>query len=370
MSIEIGQPVLRAAVERLSVVNETSKVPLEAYSNFRLQGFGSHLKLATFNRLMTAEVRIDTDSPHEPFVSGVSLKALKELVPLLPEADRVRLEIKANKCSISCGGASFNLKLVPGDAFPPRYLSGGRHFDYSELSYTDLSLREFFEAIGKVIYCTEPASDRIYARGVVVTPSYFFGTDGRRLARYPNRILPVETPYVIPVEALARLQKLYKGATTGGIAPHGGEDVYELSFASMGIYATTRLLSTTLPDVGRVVPVTKADVFAIPKEPLLAALQRALILVNDKIPVSELHFSQERLRIRTDNDGNTSEESLAYSGLGTQLFQVNPRYLYEAVQRVDSEDIFFQLRGPDVAVIVTDAQGEHINAVMPRRVER
>jgi DNA polymerase III sliding clamp (beta) subunit (PCNA family) len=361
MGVEIPRAAFKSAVERLTSISESSKVGLEAFNNLRIEGFGHQLKIGSFNKILAAEVILGDIPPHEPFGFGASFAALKDLAAALPDAP-VHLHLGESSCTISAGVSRFKLRIVTQDAFPPRQLVQGKPFDFADLPYYDTDLGELFLAIGKVVYCTDLTSERNYAKGVIVTPDFFYASDGLRLSRFPNRLMRVEKPIALPVEGLTRLHKFFKGYRQGGIS--GG--VSDITLATQGMFATMRLFNWEIPRFQAAVPEGPADVFTAPREATIAALQRTLIVANQKSPQTDLHFDGRSLAFRTDEEGDVAEDSVPCMGVAPRSVRINPRYLLEAISRLDGDEVCFHLRGQS-AVTLTDKVGEHINVIMPYR---
>lgn len=362
MGVDIPRAVFKSAVERLTSISESSKVGLEAFNNLRIEGFGHQLKIGSFNKILAAEVVLEDIPPHEPFGFGASFAALKDLAAALPDAP-VHLHLGETSCTISAGASRFKLRIVTQDAFPPRQLAQGKPFDFADLPYYDTDLGDLFSAIGKVIYCTDPTSGRNYAKGVIVTPDFFYASDGLRLSRFPNRVIRVDGPIALPVEGLTRLHKFFKGHHQGGIS--GGAT--DITFAAQGIFATMRLFSWEIPRFQAAVPGGPAGVFTAPREATIAALQRTLIVANQKSPQTDLQFDGQTLAFRTDDDGDVAEDSVPCMGPSGTSVRINPKYLLEAVSRIEGDEVCFHLRDQN-AVTLTDSKGEHINVIMPYRV--
>jgi len=362
MGVDIPRAVFKSAVERLTSISESSKVGLEAFNNLRIEGFGRQMKIGGFNKILAAEVVLEDIPPHEPFGFGASFAALKDLAAALPDAP-INLRLGETSCTISAGASRFTLRIVAQEAFPPRQLLQGKPFDFADLSYYDTDIGDLFAAIGKVIYCTDVTSERHYARGVIAAPEFFFASDGLRLSRFPNRLLRVEKPIALPVEGLTRLSKFFKGRRLGGIS--GGAT--DITLAAHGMFATMRLLNWEIPRFQAAVPGGPADLFTAPREETIAALQRTLIVANQKSPQTSLDFDGRTLAFRTDEDGDVAEDSVPCKGSAAALVRINPRYLLEAISRIEGDEVCFHLRGQS-GVTLTDSKGEHVNVIMPYRV--
>jgi DNA polymerase III sliding clamp (beta) subunit (PCNA family) len=363
MLLELPRPIFKAAIERLSVLNENGKVKVDAYTHIRLEVRGQRLLLSTYNRTMKAEISI-SEMRHEgeDFVCGLPLGQLRDFSSTLPEADTVMLKTDDTGCTIQCGRARFRTRLLLEDAFPRAVDIDGNPVDHAALAHRKINLGFLFQSIGLVQHCVDPASQRPYAQGVIITPKVIAATDGMRLSKVPDEWIKPEKPIALTHESVTRLQKLFKGFGDGGVLLRPGE----LLLSGGGITAVTRLAAWPIPNIESAVPQKGLDTVSALAEDLIQALERALIIAEDKAPQTELEFTGHGfLKLLTEEDGQLSEDVVNVEGLARISIRVNPRFLLDAVKSIESEKVVFQIKAPEAPLLVTNEAGDHVNVIMP-----
>lgn len=361
MRLELQARVFRSAIERLSVLNENGKVKVDAYTHVRLGASPGGMTLATFNRVMRAQLVIHDILAGDNVMCGLPLAELKAFCANLPEADTLAMEFDDTGCTMHCGKARFRTRALYEDAFPRSVDASGQLVDYPRLPFTAVNLQFLFQAVGLVSHCVDTASQRQYAQGIIITPSSISATDGMRLSRVPDLWIKPEKPIAITMESLTRLQKLFKGCQEGGALLRPGE----LVLTGGGITAVTRLAAWPIPNVEGAFPKTQATRVAIPKPAISQALQRALIVASEKAPQTTLHFSDQGLRLHTEEDGQLSEELVSDTPAPKVSITANPHYLLDAVESVESDEAIFELRGLNAPLIISSEGGDHVNVIMP-----
>lgn len=353
MRIELPRPIFKAAIERLSVLNESGKVKVDAYTHIRIEASQYGLKLSTFNRVMRAELTITEVRMEGPLVCGLPLEKLRDFCSTLPEADLVLLDFDQTGCTILCGPVRFRTKVLLEDAFP--------RGDHGVLTYKEANLSFLFQSIGLVSHCVDTSSHRQFAHGIIVTPTAICATDGMRLAKVQDSWFKPDDTVALNMESVTRLQKLFKGYREGGIMLRPGE----LVMSGGGITAFTRLAAWATPKIEGAFPKGPASKVAYAKAELSQALERALIIASETGPETVLHFNEDGLRLHTEEDGQLAEDLLRGPPTPPMSIKVNPNYLLDAVDSVEGDNLVFELRGSDTPLTITNEAGDHVNVIMP-----
>lgn len=361
MRIELQTVAFRTAIERLSVLNENGRVKVDAYTHVRVAASPGGMTLSTFNRTMRAQLVINDLLAPGNVLCGLPLAEIKAFCSNLPEADIMTMDFDETGCTIKCGPARFRTKVLYEDAFPRSVDASGQTVDYPKLPFEKRNLQFLFHAIGQVSHCVDTSSQRQYAQGVVVTPTSIAATDGTRLALVPDQWIKPDKAIALTMESVSRLQKLFKGCQDGGVCLRPGE----LVLTGNGITAVTRLAAWPIPNVGAVLPRNVPSRVLVPKDGLCQALERALIVASETAPQTTLQFSEAGLQLLTEEDGQASEDLIELSGAPRVSVVINPKYLLEAVESLEAEEAVFELRGPEVPLVVTSAAGDHVNVIMP-----
>jgi DNA polymerase III sliding clamp (beta) subunit (PCNA family) len=355
MRVELPRSIFRTAVERLSVLGEAGKVRADAHTHLRLETLSGGLRLSAFARTMAAELWI-TEVRHSGFhfICGIPLTPLKELMATLPEADLIVLEFAEASCMILCGTVRFKTRILIEDAFPI--------IPMGELDLKPINLQFFFQNISLVTHCVDTASHREYAHGLLLTEGSMWATDGYRLAKSPDLWIGPERPLGLHMDTVTRLQKLFKGYQDGSVLLQPPE----LILCGGGIKAIARIATWRIPALGGVLKGPPGSVqIEVGKKALEDALERALIVASDKVPISNLEFSEKGLVIFTEEGGQAAEDPLAVKGVARMVFPINPRYLLDAVSSYEEDVIFIEPRGPETSLVLRNEGGTHVNVINP-----
>lgn len=363
MLLELPRPVFKSAIERLSVLSENRKVKVDAYTHIRLEMKGGRLLLSTFNQTMRAEISI-AEVCHEgqDMVCGLPLQQLRDFSSTLPEAHSVMLQTEDTGCKIHCGRAVLRTKLLLEDAFPRAMEIDGRPLDQAALGFRKTNLSFLFQSIGLVEHCVDTTSQRQYAQGIIITPESIVATDGMRLSQVPDEWVKPEKSIGLTQESVTRLQKMFKGCSEGGLLLRPGE----LFLTGGSITAVTRLAAWPIPNIKSAVPGSSSGKVSVLTEDLIHAIERSLIVAEDNAPQTELEFTGHGfLRLKTEEDGQVSEDTVSVEGLTPMTVRVNPKFLLAAAKSIESERAVFQLKAPEAPLLITNETGEHVNVIMP-----
>lgn len=354
MLVELPRHIFKAAIERLSVLSESGKVKVDAYTHIRLETCPEGLRLSTYNRTMNAEILIsEVRHDHARIVRGIPLQLVKDLCATLPEQDLISLEFAEATCLIRCGAVRFKTKVLLEDAFPKAKEQP------QELRAVELQF--LFQAFSLVQHCADPASQRTYAHGIILSKGKLSATDGMRLSCVVDHWLLPEKPAAIMLDTVTKLQKLFKGYARGSILIQNGE----IFVSGGGVSATARLAAWQIPAIEKVIPKSRGQPIKLEKAELASALERALIVANEKMPQTMIHVGEGGVRVFTEEEGQTAEDILPVPHPVRSSTMVNPKYLLEAVNSVETESVLIEIGGSEVPMLITDEEGSHVNVVMP-----
>ena len=145
----------------------------------------------------------------------------------------------------------------------------------------------------------------------------------------------------------------------------------QVKFTFGEIELISKLVEGKFPDYQRVVPAANSKVFAIGREDLMHALQRAAILTTDKFKGVRLVLASGALKINSTNaDQEDAQEELEieYSGEGLDIgFNVN--YLLDVLFNIKSEQLKFALGDALGSALMTLPDSDKFKyVVMPMRI--
>jgi DNA polymerase-3 subunit beta len=145
----------------------------------------------------------------------------------------------------------------------------------------------------------------------------------------------------------------------------------QAKFSFGDIELISKLVEGKFPDYQRVVPAANSKVFAINREDLMHALQRAAILTTDKFKGVRLLLGAGTLKINSTNaDQEDAQEELEIGYEGDPLdigFNVN--YLLDVLANLKNDQVSFSLGDSLGSALITMPNSDKFKyVVMPMRI--
>lgn len=324
-----------------------ARSPLPILSHVLLNAEHDSLKLAATD----LDLGISLEFPVEVVDSGsvaCPAKLLGEIISKLPSAP-IRLRSHYDgRLELTCGRSRFEIGTLPAEEFPsmPKFGQGNS---------ICVSQKLFKAAIKRIILAVATAEEsRAIMTGVLLHINQeqllLIGTDGRRMA---YQELVTESAFekvsiVVPGRAMQELARLM------GDSP----DPIELLFSEGQLFCKIsdtgqqgiayvslhcRLLDGIYPDYNKVLPKSFTRSVRIGREALLAALQRMLILAQEKLSpnlvVFDIHEDLLKISAHTPDLGIGHEEvNIVLEGEPLKI-AFNGRYIVDVLSTLDCEEI-------------------------------
>jgi DNA polymerase-3 subunit beta len=195
-------------------------------------------------------------------------------------------------------------------------------------------------------------------------------TDGHRLSWAS---IPVAGDYarqevILPRKTVLELSKLLAD----------GDDPVTLDilanqvrFRFSSVELVSKVVDGKFPDYNRVIPSGHTKAFAVDRVTLLAALQRAAILSNEKFRGVRLVLADNELKIIcTNSEQEEAEEQLEvpYKGDGLDI-GFNITYLLDVLQNVGSDSVQLAFGDANSSALITmPGRDDYKYVVMPMRI--
>lgn len=298
-------------------------------------------------------------------------RLLTDIVSKLPGAP---VRLKANqdgRLLVQCGRSRFEISTLPAEEFPGIPQAG-------DSPQVGVPQRLFKAAIRRVTFATASSEEsRAVMTGVYThiegSQLTLVATDGRRMAYHE---LAIDNPDGLSVQAVVpgrAMQELSR------LLDDGDEAVY-FSLAQGQFYCSlgnvsmhSRLLEGVFPDYRRVLPREFQRFGRVGRESLLAALQRMLIVAQEKqspnLIVLDLQDDLLQLSANTPDVGLANEEvPVVYRGDALKI-AFNGRYLVDALSVLDCEEVELDLQDDSRSAVVRPCdQQDYKYVVMPVRL--
>ncbi len=286
---------------------------------------------------------------HEDGRASVSSKKLFEIVRELPE-QTIHISKKENHwIQIKCGKSLFNLAGLDPDDYPSLPL-------FKESSLSPIPIPILREMIEKTAFAASNEESRYHLHGVLLIQQKSGGrevfrmvaTDGHRLAlidREGQVIRGIEKGVIIPKKGVLEIKKI--------LGEKEGEE-------EMGIYVDSthaflkwqkslmvlRLIEGEFPEYDQVIPKQNDKIIRMGRETLYESLKRVSTMVSERAEGVKLSIQKNSMELSSHHQdyGDAQEEiNIQYDGPSFEI-SFNARYLIEALQSFDTEEIVMELK--------------------------
>jgi len=298
----------------------------------------------------------------------VGARKLQDLLRALPDDASLNLDAAGSKMTVRAGRSRFNLQTLPAADYP-RISLGAEQLQTISLPQKDmralLRLAEFAMAQQDIRY---------YLNGMLLVLDagtlQAVATDGHRLSWASLAIAGDFTrqEVILPRKTVLELAKLLEDVedpVTIDILAN------QARFRFGNVELVSKVVDGKFPDYNRVIPTGHTKQIQLARVELLAALQRAAILSNEKFRGVRLVLGENTLRIIcTNSEQEEAEEELEVPYQGDALdIGFNITYLLDALSNLSSENVRFAFGDANSSALVTMPDREDYKyVVMPMRI--
>lgn len=274
-------------------------------------------------------------------------RKLYEIIRELPSGP-IRLRSSGNGwVDVNSGKSHFRIASLDPKEFPT---ITGQKEKKEESSSSDQfislpgpTLREMIE---KTLFATSPDETRLNLSGVYLETQKdgkvrMVASDGHRLSLIEREVdtpsLPDWPSVILPKKGLVETRKLLE-KSEGTIDVSVNDSVVNLKKETTELFM--RLIEGDFPDYHQVVPKEHTHRIEFPRDELLSALRRILILTTERSRGIKLQFEKDKIEVsvNTPDVGEGTEEIAAsYTGEGLSI-GFNGRYLTEALNVMNEGD--------------------------------
>ncbi|MGI9018761.1 MAG: DNA polymerase III subunit beta [Euzebya sp.] len=318
------------------------RVSFPAMAGIKLSLSSDSLTLSSTNGQVDSEVTLSVQGQRDggALVSG---KLLSNVVHLLPN-DAVELDVTGESLRISCGRASFELRLMMLEDFPTL------RTPVDTATSATLKAEEFSTLVAQVARAASTEDARAVLTGIKLHAS-----DGRFTAvatdsyRLSVRTIPWDGGG--EMNALVSKRALDQARSAADMLGNEVRLVLEPSYATFE-FADRRLVSTLIegkyPDVNQLIPDGFERRIRVDRQALTEVVRRiAVVGEADKsmTPVI-LELAGDSVVVKADSsEAGQAEESLPVELEGEPLtIAFNPRFLIDGLDAVGGEQVMFEFR--------------------------
>jgi DNA polymerase-3 subunit beta len=301
----------------LVVVNETSLV---------LTGTDLEIQLI-------AKINLDSTE-----IGEITVPARKflDIVRLLPNEAKIKVELSGDKIKVTSGRSRFSLATLAANNYP--------EFSESKLENQFLiNAGKMKKAFDKTVFCMANQDIRYYLNGLLLHISNsklkLVASDGHRLSIYEDDIgmaTGYEARIILPRKGVVELSRL--------LDDDEAELNVQFSNSNIKIFIknlvfSAKLVDSKYPDFSKVFDQPFFNQLHIQKELLKNALTRVAILSNEKFKGVTFEISNGQLKLSSHNpEHDEAEEELIIEYQGDPIsIAFNSQYLLDAVSKLASE---------------------------------
>ena len=302
----------------------------------------------------------------------VGARKLQDLLRALPDDAALNVDVGNNKMTVRAGRSRFNLQTLAANDYPRISLGTDQ---LQTLSLPQRELRSLFKLVE---FAMAQQDIRYYLNGMLLVVDkgtlQAVATDGHRLswASIPVAGDAVDEfkrqEVILPRKTVLELGKLLLDSDEPVTLDILGNQV---RFRFANVELVSKVVDGKFPDFNRVIPVGHSKQVELDRVELLAALQRAAILSNEKFRGVRVVLAANQLKIIcTNSEQEEAEEELEIAYTGDPLdIGFNITYLLDALSNLTVERVRFAFGDANSSALVTmPGRDDYKYVVMPMRI--
>ncbi len=357
----------------LSLVSRavSSRATLPVLTNVLLKTQDGGLRLTATNLEIGISVwvpgKIDTDG-----AVTVPARLITDVVGGLPSGERVDLEIeKDNTLLIRAGTYRTHLRGIEADEFPVIPGAGDR-------PTTQVSQKALRRALSEVSFAAASDETRPILTGVLTR----FAGETLTLAAADNYRIAVktldlmqsveETSVVIPARSYIELMRIL-GDTDDPVDIILAQAKSQVIFKVDTTEVVSRLIDGQFPNYQSVLPTSHSTRALVDRDELLKAVRLTALIASSSANVVRLGFGEEdnpsSIAVAAKADIGDAEGQVEAELEGDPVtIAFNARYMVEALQNMEAEQLAIELSGPLAPGVLKPVDDPaYVHVVMPVR---
>jgi DNA polymerase-3 subunit beta len=365
--LQINSDAFLAPLQAVTgIVEKRHTLPI--LSNVLIERQADSLNLLATDLEIQIATQCEANGTSDPQSLTVSARKLQDILRSLPEGANTTMDLQAGKVQIRAGKSRFNLQTMPADDFPKMADPG------EALGQITLPQRQFKDLLLLVQYAMAQQDIRYYLNGLLLVLDgakiKVVATDGHRLSYADGSLSSTveKREVILPRKAVLELSRQLAS----------NDDPLEISiYASQVRFRygqselVTKIIDGKFPDYTRVIPVNYAKTIVLERGLLLASLQRAAILSNEKYRGVRWTLSTGSLKIsctNTEQEEAQEELEVVYDGDALDV-GFNITYLMDVLNNVHMESVNCSFGDANSSMLITvPGRDDFRYVVMPMRI--
>lgn len=376
MKFSVRSNILVNALSKvIGVTPIRSTLPILGNVLFVLEG--NKLILTGTDLEVYVKIETDVDGKEDGRVA-VPSKKLETLINNM-ENKELTFEVSSNhKMVIKTKGGRWTITGEDAEDFPTP-------IELENTSLLRISKNTLIRYMAKAIHAASPDELRRNMNGIYFDVNEgelkVVSTDGHRLVRIIKNNFDFEGEKIsmlVPIKSCQYLIKLLKSISSRTIKheedepePETGdtaddsmidfifnENFLRCEFDSISV--TTRLIDDSFPNYESVIPTENDKTLKVNKNDLIGAVKRSIIMSDQNTNRTSFTITQNEMKVKAANNeyGTDSDETIDSTFTESEEFEIafNGKYLLEAIQQFDTNDILFDFSTPLKAAIIRPSE--------------
>ena len=298
----------------------------------------------------------------------VGARKLQDLLRALSDDTTLNVEASGSKLTVRSGRSRFNLQTLPAADYPRMGVATDR------LQTLTLPQRDLRALLRSVEFAMAQQDIRYYLNGMLLVTDkgslQAVATDGHRLSWAS---IAVSGEFERQEVILPRKTVLELGKLLGDVDDPVTLELLasQVRFRFGNVELTSKVVDGKFPDYNRVIPTGHSKMLVLERPQLLATLQRAAILSNEKFRGVRVVLAPQTLKIIcTNTEQEEAEEELEVAYRGDPLdIGFNGTYLLDVLQNLGSEQVQLAFGDANSSALVTVPERSDFKyVVMPMRI--
>ena len=315
------------------------------------------------------QITAHSDLPgKEDHAVTVAARKLQDLLRALADDAMLNIDASGSKMTVRAGRSRFNLQTLPAADYPRIGLG------QDPLQTFTLPQRDLRGLLRSVEFAMAQQDIRYYLNGMLLVVDQgtlqAVATDGHRLSWASINVAGefARQEVILPRKTVLELGKLLADVddpvTIDILAT-------QVRFRFANVELVSKVVDGKFPDYNRVIPTGHTKKIELARPELLAALQRAAILSNEKFRGVRIVLAPETLKIIcTNSEQEEAEEELQIAYTGEPLdIGFNITYLLDVLQNLGTDQVQLAFGDANSSALVTVRDRDDFKyVVMPMRI--
>lgn len=348
-----------------SVVEKKSTMPILSHFLLKTTKAGSTITATDLETAIREPIEAEVSSE-----GALSIPARK-LFEIVREVEGgIQIETEDSQwIRVKAGPASFRIACLPAEDYPlwP---------DMGSSEQIEVDAGQLARMIEKTAYAAGESDTRYTLNGILfhLRPAEkdltIVGTDGHRMAvsTMPLEGAPSEEKkLIVQRKAATELEKFLAGAEKVKIFLGKNHILFQVA----EVLFLTRLIEGSYPNYGQVIPANNEKKVTVARESFIRALRRVSIMSRERSNAIRLDAGEDAITLTSSNPdlGEARDEVQARYGGDPLSLGFNARYLIEALNAMESENVTLELQDPlSPTLLRPEGDPAYRCVIMPMRI--